>query len=376
MVRTFMSFADYEVNDMPVYKDKDRGTWYCSFYYLDWTGKRKRKCKRGFKTKKLAQQYERDFLYVPTQNQEMTLIQLYNKYIEDINGKYKENTLDTKINIFDNHILPYLADKKIADITPSDIRMWQNEIIKKNLSKTYQKTINNQMSAILNYAVKYHGLASNPCSIAGSMGKKKADEMKYWTQNEFNIFIDHVPEPNYHIAFMLLYYGGFRKGELYALTPSDIDDKNIAINVRRNAHWKNRKLVVTEPKTDEGRRTVTLPRTVYMELVRYINSLYKIEDDERIFDFGSNSTLNKYLDNKVEELSGKIEKIRIHDLRHSHAALCIDMDINIYLLSKRMGHKDIETTINTYGHLYPNKQVAFAEKLDQKIDIDDKIVSQ
>lgn len=348
---------------MPAYKDKNTNNWYAFFFATDWMGNRKRIKKRGFKTKREALQYEREYLSEPAKNEDLIFKKLYILYIADIEGKYKESTLETKKNIYEKYILPYFKKKKIADITAANIRMWQNEIRKENLSDTYTKSINSQMSAIMNYAVRYYGLPSNPCRIAGSMGKKRSGEMKFWTLEEYNCFIQFIDDPRYHVAFDLLFWGGIRKGELLALTPADINDN--AININKTASWINKRLVVTEPKTENSKRTVTLPPKIIDELTTYINALYGIQYTDRIFDFASNHTLNGYL-NKICKQYG-ITPIRIHDLRHSHAALCIDMGYNMFEISKRLGHQDIKITMNTYGHLYPNKQIDIANSLDEKI---------
>ena len=109
-------------------------------------------------------------------------------------------------------------------IKTSDIRIWQNELIKEGYSPTYLKTINNQLNAIFNFAVKYYDLKGNPCTKAGSIGKSKADEMKFWTKEEFMQFIGKVEKQSqFYIAFMVLYWTGMRLGEFFALTPADID---------------------------------------------------------------------------------------------------------------------------------------------------------
>lgn len=61
-----------------------------------------------------------------------------------------------------------------------------------------------------------------------------------------------------------------------------------------------------------------------------------------------------------------VKEIRVHDLRHSHVSLCIELGMNILLIKERLGHKDIETTLNTYAHLYPNKQTMLASELNEK----------
>lgn len=347
---------------MPTYKDKTTNTWYVRFYYTDWTGQRKQKTKRGFKTQRDAKAYERDFLKEPPRNTNYNLQQIYDIYIEDVSEKLKFGTIDLKINIFKNHILPYFKNTKIDDISPSSIRMWQNEILKKKLSDTYMRSINNQMSSLMNYAVKYYGLKSNPCHIAGTIGKKQANEMNFWTLDEYSKFRSSINSMGYKCAFDLLYWGGIRKGELMALTPADVLEDAILIN--KTASYKNKELFVTEPKTDKSKRVVTLPEFCMEELNDYINKLYGIKDDDRIFDLNSNGVLNKYLKRYAEKAG--VKKIRIHDLRHSHASLCVDMGMNILLISERLGHENIETTLKTYSHLYPDKQKMVASELNEK----------
>mgnify|MGYP000051938741 FL=1 len=98
-------------------------------------------------------------------------------YYADMETRLREHTMRTKKYIVELKILPYFGNKRVNDITTADIRQWQNELIKIGYSPTYLKTINNQLSAIFNYAVRYYDLKSNPCAKAGSMGKSKAEEM-------------------------------------------------------------------------------------------------------------------------------------------------------------------------------------------------------
>ena len=93
----------------------------------------------------------------------------------------------------------------------------------------YLRTINNQLTAAFNFAVKFYGLRENPCHKAGTMGKKNADEMLFWTKEEFQVFIEAMKDrPVGYTIFMIMYYTGLRVGELLALTPEDIDfDRHI-----------------------------------------------------------------------------------------------------------------------------------------------------
>ena len=122
-------------------------------------------------------------------------------------------------------------------------------------------------------------------------------------------------------------------------------------------------LEITSPKTEKSIRKVAIPHFLYNEIQEWMKMLYGLEHDDLLFEFNSNHTLNGVLDRSAEKAG--VKRIRVHDLRHSHASLCIESGISILLLSERLGHENIETTLNTYSHLYPNKQATLANELDQ-----------
>ncbi len=164
---------------MSAYKDKKTGKWYLFFYYKDWQGQRKGKTKRGFKTKREALEWEREFLQKSNANLEMKFEAFVDIYTNDIKNRLKENTWLTKKSIIDQKIMPYFKDRRLSDIKPADIIDWQNEITAlkdkqgNSFSPTYLKTIHNQLSAIFNHAVRFYELKSNPARRAGNMGKEK-----------------------------------------------------------------------------------------------------------------------------------------------------------------------------------------------------------
>ena len=271
-----------------------------------------------------------------------------------------ETTIHNKRYIFDTKITPYLGRLKIKDITATTIRKWQNEVLlSDDYSQTYIKTINNQLSAVLNYAVKYYDLPNNPCKKAGSVGKKNADEMNIWTQEDFEKFIAVEDKPASKLAFEILFWTGMRSGELLALTPADIlPDKSITIN-KSFTRLEGRD-IVSEPKTPKSNRIVPIPDFLYNEIYDYMNTVYKIEPEERIFYFTKYHLSSEI--KRCAKLAG-IQPIRVHDLRHSHTAMLIEKGYNILLISERLGHENVETTLNTYGHLYPNKHRELADDL-------------
>lgn len=347
---------------MPVYKDKQRGTWYAMFYYTDWQGVKHRKKKRGFKTQREAKEFEREFLANEQKECDITFKTLVDEYFEDMKTRLRETTISNKQYLFDTKITPYLGRLMVKDITPATIRKWQNEVLLGgDYSPTYIKTINNQLSAVLNYAVKYYDLPKNPCRIAGSVGKKSAEEMNIWTQEEFEKFIAAEDKPASKLAFEILFWTGMRSGELLALTPADIlPDKSISIT--KSFTRLDGKDIVSAPKTPKGNRVVTIPDFLYNEIYDYMNSVYQIEPDERIFYFTKYHLTAEM--KRCAELSG-VKKIRVHDIRHSHASMLIEQGYNVLLISERLGHENVETTLNTYGHLYPNKHRELADNLEK-----------
>lgn len=123
----------------------------------------------------------------------------------------------------------------------------------KGYSQTYLKTVNNQLSAIFNYAVKYYDLRDNPCSKAGSIGKSHAGERQFWTKQEFKRFLVTVEDkPEARMAFLLLYWTGMRIGELLALTYNDIDLEKRTISINKSYQRLDGRDIITPPKTSKA----------------------------------------------------------------------------------------------------------------------------
>ena len=210
---------------MAVYKNEKNNTWYSMIRYTDWKGERKQKCKRGFSTKREAQDWEREFLRQKRADVDMTFESFVKLYEQDLRPKIKENTWLSKESVIQSKILPYFAKRKLADITAKDIIDWQNEIRRykdekgKAYSPCYLKTVHNQLSAIFNHAVKYYDLNLNPAAKAGNMGSEHYKEMLFWVKEEYLKFADAMMDkPMSYYIFETLYWCGIREGELLAHT--------------------------------------------------------------------------------------------------------------------------------------------------------------
>ena len=353
---------------MSVTKDGDTGRWMAQVRVTDWMGNTIHKKKRGFKTKRDALQWEQDFTQQITGNIGMGFENFIELYLKDMEKRLKASTVANKRFVIDLKITPFFGKMPLNAIKPTDIRRWQNEMTShrdKNgnpYSATYLKTINNQLTAIFNYAVKFYGLSENPCHKAGGMGKKNATEMLFWTKDEFLKFIDAVKDrPATYAIFMTLYYTGIREGELLALTAADIDLEKQTIRINKNYQQLKGQELITTPKTPKSIRTVTMPKTLCDCLRNYMSQCFSLQPEDRIFPYGKSHLYREMV--RGCEASG-VKKIRVHDLRHSHAAALIEMNVAPKLLQERLGHERIQTTLDTYGHLYPNAQAEVARQLE------------
>ena len=349
---------------MKAEKDKKTGKWLIQYRYTDWQGKRRKSTKRGFATKREAEEWLRNFLITQKADFDMKFEDFWKIYCADMETRLREHTMRTKKYIVELKILPYFGNKRVNDITAADIRQWQNELIKMGYSPTYLKTINNQLSAIFNYAVRYYDLKSNPCAKAGSMGKSKAEEMDFWTVEEFRKFIDSVMNKRLsYMAFMILYWTGMRLGELLALNPKDVDLEKRTISITKSYQRLGKKDVITPPKTSKSKRVITIPEFLAADIKDYMDSLYDLQEDDRLFPI-----TKYYLEHEMQRgiKESGVKRIRVHDLRHSHASMLIELGFSPLEIANRLGHEKVETTLNTYAHLYPNKQTKLAERLDSE----------
>ena len=349
---------------MKAEKDKKTGKWLIQYRYTDWQGKRRKSTKRGFATKREAEEWLRNFLITQKADFDMKFEDFWKMYCANMETRLREHTMRTKKYIVELKILPYFGNKRVNDITAADIRQWQNELIKIGYSPTYLKTINNQLSAIFNYAVRYYDLKSNPCAKAGSMGKSKAEEMDFWTGEEFRRFIDSVMNKRLsYMAFMTLYWTGMRLGELLALNPKDVDLEKRTISITKSYQRLGKKDVITPPKTPKSKRVITIPEFLAADIKDYMDSLYDLQENDRLFPI-----TKYYLEHEMQRgiKESGVKRIRVHDLRHSHASMLIKLGFSPLEIANRLGHEKVETTLNTYAHLYPNKQTKLAERLDSE----------
>lgn len=354
---------------MPAFRNKENGSWYVQFRYTDWRGERKQKLKRGFATKKEALAWEREFLMQKQADVGMTFESFVKLYERDMKPKLKLNTWLSKEHIIKTKILPYFKNRILSEITALDVMEWQNEMrtlttsTGKPYSQDYLENIHTQLSCLFNHAVKYYGLQLNPAAKAGGMGGEEKKEMLFWTKDEYLKFAEAMMDkPALYYAFELLYWCGIREGELLALTPSDFDFEKRTVSITKSYQRLNGQDLITTPKTEKSNRVITMPKFLSDEIQDYLKMLYDIEPDARMFTV-TKSYLYREMERGAKEAG--VKRIRVHDLRHSHVSLLIDMGFSATAIADRVGHESIEITYN-YAHLFPSKQTEIADRLDME----------
>ena len=354
---------------MSVYKDEKTGKWYALAWYHDWKGEGRQKCKRGFETKKEAQDWERSYVQQNAAGIDMTFEAFCGLYEKDRRPRLKESTWLTKENIIKNRLIPTFGKMMMSEIETRHVIAWQNELLayrdefKKPYSATYLKTVHNQLVAILNHAVRHYGLKSNPASKVGYIGSKEREEMNFWTKEEYMKFTEAIMDkPMSYYAFEMLYWCGIREGELLALTPADFNFTKKTVRINKTYQRIHGQDLITSPKTRKSVRTVEMPDFLCDEMQDYIKSLYKVQKNDRIFPI-----TKSYLQHEMRRGSKEagVKRIRIHDLRHSHISLLIDMGFSAVAIADRVGHESIDITFR-YAHMFPSRQVDMAQRLNNE----------
>lgn len=354
---------------MSVYKDKD-GTWFVKLRYKDWNGRRIDTTKRGFATKREASAWESERLKALTGALDMTLKDfIYDVYLPNMENRIRRSTYLMKKNVLEKHVIPVLGNFSIVELSPTDIIRWQDGIMNyrdpktgKPYTKSYQKTINLQLTAVLSHGVKYYNLPENVAIKAGSIGDNKHLEVDFWTYEEASLVLDELMDnPLYHMAVSFLYFSGCREGEMLALKWDKLDVKTRLVTIDATYQILDGKPHIGPPKTPQGFRKVMLPDFLMDELLEFRNLVYKPNPDDRIFAGVNKTSLNRIL-KKAAEKAG-VKPITVHGLRHSHVSLLINMGFDAVSIGKRIGHKSVEVTYR-YAHMFPSTQKKLVECLE------------
>ena len=185
--------------------------------------------------------------------------------------------------------------------------------------------------------------------------------MDFWTKEEYLQFAEAVMDkPVSYYAFEMLYWTGIREGELLALTPADFDFETQMVTISKTYHRTKGEDIITGPKTSKSNRVIKMPEFLCEEMQDYLSQIYKIQPHERIF-----PVTKYYLKHEMTRgcRHSGVKKIRIHDIRHSHVSLLINMGFSALAIGERVGHEAEKITYR-YAHLFPTVQTEMANRLN------------
>jgi len=365
-----------------VYQDKKSKKWYfVANLGYDEHGKRIQHWERGFTTQKDAKTAYDEYMsnYSKTAvktNSTMSYQEFYETYFEpDYKRSVSRSTFDNRASAMRLHF-SYFYKRKLKDINAPMLKKWQNKLSEK-YSNAYIRLTFGMFQMSLDLAVKLGLLQSNIAKQVGNVKKDKV-QIDFWTREEFEKVIGTFDISDYyeHYAFImiwLLFMTGLRFGEAQALTwESDIDFENKTLAVSKSMYYKSaNEFYIKAPKTRAGNRVIALDDDTigYLKEWRAVQS--KNISSKYVLSYNglpTNKSASRHIIEQHSKLAG-VHRIKTHALRHSHASLLISLGENAIIVRDRLGHEDIETTLGTYGHLYPNTNRAVADKLSSLITV-------
>ena len=348
---------------MAVYRDPVKKTWYCKFRYTDWQGKSHVTTKRGFRTQREAKAYEAEQQIKAKNISDSNLSVVLDAFLRDRKPNIKHSSYLAAQRAVEKFIRPQLGHMKITDIDAKTLREWElwlqgyvSPLTNKPIGNAYLHSTCVWMSTILNYAVKYYGLPSNPMKVIGLLGRNEASTA-FWTLEQYQLFNAALPSPEQKLYFDVLFFSGMRLGEFLALAPADINYEKGTISISKSLIISNN--TISDPKNRYSIRTIAMPANIMERIQTYTENYY--DTPERLFSV-SHQKIERDI-KKYATMAG-VPVIRVHDLRHSHASLLIHQNTPITVISRRLGHASPATTLRIYSHLYAEAQQEIADMLN------------
>ena len=359
-----------------IYQDKKSGKWYfVANLGYDEKGNRIRHWQRGFSTQKEAKTAYDEYMnnYSKTAvktNSTMSYKEFYETYFEpDYKRSVGKSTFENRKSTMRLHFA-FFYKTKLKDINAVMLKKWQNKLAEK-YSNSYIRNIYGIFQMSLDLAVKLGLLQVNVAKQVGNV-KKVSQKIDFWTFEDFQKVIATIDKSDYyqHFSFIflwLMFMTGLRIGEAQALLwEKDINFTDKTLSVSKSMYYKNAdEFYIKEPKTKAGNRVLALDDTTIQYLLEWRELQRKNVLSKYVLSYNglpTNKSTARHILERHSKLAG-IHRIKIHALRHSHASLLISLGENALIVRDRLGHEDIETTLGTYGHLYPNTNREVADRL-------------
>ena len=343
------------------------------------TGKQIQKYRSGFATKKEARaEYSKLILSTPDELTEKKEEVTFKKFIQEIylpwyKTQVKESTYKNRYATIEKHFA-YFYKMNTDKIEPIHVQNWQLKLAK-NYSPNYVRIIQGMLAVAFDRAIVLGLAKKNPARMIGNV-KSRKPKIDFWTLEEFQKVISLLYKGDYYehylfISYWLLFMTGMRIGEAAALQWSDIDFETGVLSINKNLYYKTMTdYKFVETKTQASIRDIVIDDDTIKELKEWKEVQQKVLPKcNFVLSYNGTPTSKTTLPRALEKLANLagVHRIKIHALRHSHASLLISMGENPLIIKDRLGHEKIQTTLGTYGHLYPNSNFEVAKKLTGKL---------
>lgn len=358
----------------PIKKAKNGTYYFRANLGYDSNEKKIQKFCSGFKTKKEArEEYLKVLLTKPEDLEVKKESMMFEEFINDIflpwyKSQVKVRTYENRIKTLQKHF-PYFYKHTVNEIEPIHVQKWQLKMAQ-TLAPSYIRGIQGLFSLAMDRAVVLGLAGINPSKIVGNVKKQKI-KVEFWTKEEFEKVISVIYREDFYqhfifISLWLLFMTGMRIGEATALQWEDIDFDTGVIRINKTLYYKNiNDYQFVEPKTKASSRDIVLDEDTLNLLLEWKQRQQEILNTGFIMSYNEFPTQKSCMSKVITRFSklAGVHRIKTHALRHSHASLLISMGENPLIIKERLGHEDIETTLGTYGHLYPNSNFEVASKL-------------
>lgn len=355
--------------------------WYIILDVTDEDGKRKRKWFSGYKSKREAEKALPDLIKEIEGGahaaKSTTMGSFMTQWLEDKKPAIRYNTWKKYDWLIRIHIVPSLGKHALDKLKPAHLQAFYAKLsTDADLSARSILHTHRLLYLALSTAVKW-GLVTRNIAMAVEPPKPERFEPNVWTMEQAMAFLEYTNanEPRYYVVYSLAIMTGMRKTEITGLKWSDIDWEHGVVTVQRSLDYVHKEPIVKEVKTAGGRRNVTLPSLVLEALAHQrqlqekdrqtFKSVYRVDDWVCTNELGYPMSPYSVTTSWYRALeAANAPRIRFHDLRHTHASLLLSQGVHPKIVSERLGHSNIQITLDTYSHLLPNVQAEASAAFD------------
>ncbi len=391
--KTHLPVVRNEVNmNIKKYTKQDGKIYYKFQAYLgtdETTGERIRVTRQGFTSKKSAQlEYARLKLKAEQgsvkEPQAITFLEVYNEWIEQYKNTVKASTLNSTLNIFRLHLLPAYGHMKIAKIKPTHCQKAINKWF--TFYKKYRQ-LNAYAGMVFRYAITKGYVDKDPTKlITIPVIKEKPEEEKknFYSKEELQQFFSFLEVDEglkWLVFFRVLAFTGIRRGEALALSWCDIDYNNSTISVSKTLSLGlNNKPIIQTPKTKTSKRVIIVDNKTLTMLKKWRTEQnlllggfgYKtLKPNQLVFTTNNNQFIplpqaGHIIDRVCKKHNFK--RITTHGFRHTHCSLLFEAGATLKEVQDRLGHNNIQTTMNIYAHVTEKGKEKTAEKFARYVN--------